>query len=176
MKWWVTNVQKSCISEILASFQLKPSWRHLLLPFFCEAALHRQLLYLKKKTKKTPTTISSFCSTLTSFFSLGPLCSLHFAEHLYSAPFHHARLPAGISVLSASLIIWPMSRYQLYQQRCIFNRLTVLPPAIHPPRKSCSVALFILTIKIRAFNLGLDREPSRIRESVIYHRRTPVDI
>lgn len=77
-------------------------------------------LFEKTKQKKNPpTTISSFCSTLTSFFSLGPLCSLHFAEHLYSAPFHHARLPAGISVLSASLIIWPMSRYQLLcSERC----------------------------------------------------------
>lgn len=86
-------------------------------PFF--ARRHFTASSFISKKKKTPTTISSFCSTLTSFFSLGPLCSLHFAEHLYSAPFHHARLPAGISVLSASLIIWPMSRYQLLcSERC----------------------------------------------------------
>lgn len=173
MKWWVTNVQKSCISEMLASIQLQPSWRHLLLPFFCEAALHRQLLYLKT----TPTTIFSFCSTLTSFFSLGPLCSLHFAEHLYSAPFHRSRLPAGTSVLSGSPIIWPMSRYQLLcSERCNGNFSLFGPHPSKPHTRLVASHRLSSPYKKEPWIEALTEKPSRIRKSVIYRRRTPVDI
>lgn len=163
---------------MLASIQLKPSWRHLLLPFFfCEAALHRQLLYLKT----TPTTIFSFCSTLTSFFSLGRLCSLHFAEHLYSAPFHRARLPAGTSVLSGSPIIWPMSRYQLLcSERCnsgAFSNFLLFGP--HPSKPHTRlVASHHLSSRYRKepWIEALTEKPSRMRKPVIYRQRTPVDI
>lgn len=106
---------------------------------------------------------SSLCrAPLLSTVSPCPAACWHFC--LIWLPDHlaHESLP--------TVVLWTML------PPSIFQLLTVRPPSLQTPHTSCSVSQFILTIKVEALNWGIDGEPSRISESVIYHRRTPVDI
>lgn len=142
--WWmkcgVTNPEESCISEMLASFQLKPSRRHLLLAFFLRDSASLPAPFIWKKKKKKINThhhlfillhanliLQSGSSLFSSPFCRAPLLSTvspfptacwHFC--LICRPNHlaHASLP--------TVVLWTVL------QRSVFNLLAVLPPPLHP--------------------------------------------
>lgn len=126
-------------SQPLASFQLKPSWRHLLLPSFFffarqkrQAVLHRQILYLKRRRRKKKPDSEHHL-----FILLHANLILQSGSPLFSAPLVSSVSPCPAACWHFCLILLPdhLAHESLptvvlrtMEQWSLFQLFTVRPP------------------------------------------------